>query len=317
MQSGSRHWWHAAAVVAVAGGVVWLVWRPETPVPFVAPAVPPAVLAQPAQTTTAATDRERRPAPSGWPTGSTDTVGAAADLKRVFDAFAGSADPRQRRSAARAFNACLPAFLPGDGQTASPENMIASLPAEQHAQREAAYRELFARCHRLLSQTRGSLDHTLHDLERDATNASPGIRAQERVLAGETADLEKLVAEALASGDANDVADLAGISGKLAQADATLQISPAALQHALETDAALALVSCDLGRDCGAQSLWALQLCAAEGLCEGDMESRLVLRNTLSGIDAGAVARRRLQLLDAIRAGTAQAMFRLPLLPAK
>lgn len=322
MQAGRRRWWHAAAVIAVAGGVGWLAWHQVMPQPSAAPpvplvpVVPPAALALPPRTTIPETDHGHKPVAPAWPTGITDSVGSAPDLKRVFDAFADSADPRQRRSAARAFSACMPAFLPGDGQTASPESLIAGLPAEEHAQREAAYRELFARCHRLSSQPRGTLDRTRLALERDATNASPGIRAQERVLAGETADLEKLVAEALTSGDANDVADLAGISSKLVQADASVQASQAALQQALETDAALALVSCDLGRDCRAQSLWALQLCAAEGLCDGDVESRLILRNTQSGIDAGAVARRRSQLLDAIRAGTAQAMFRLPLLPA-
>ena len=315
-RSRHRRRWETAVVVAVAGGVVWLAWQLATPVPVAAPAASPAAFALPAQAAIAEAERERRPVAAVWPTGIPDTVGSATDLRRVFDALADSADPRQRRRAARAFGACVPAFLPGDGQTASPENLIAGLPAQQHALREAAYRELFARCHRLLAQSRSTLDDARLALERDTATISPGVRAQERLLAGETTDLEKLVGEVLTSGDATDVADLAGISSKLVQANASVQASQAALQQALETDAALALVSCDLGRDCGAHSLWALQLCAAEGTCEGDVESRLVLRNTQSGIDASAIGRRRSQLLDAIRNGTAQAMFRLPLLPA-
>lgn len=317
MQAGRRRWWHALAAIVVAGSAGWLAWRLETPGPAAEPAAKPAAFALPAGIPGANAESARRPVTPGWPAGIADTVGSSTDFKRVFDTFAGSTDPRKRRNAARAFNACLPAFLPGDGQTASPENLIAALPDQQHALREAAYRELFARCHRLLGQTRGALDQTRLALERDATSASPGMRAQERVLTGETADLRALVSDVLTGGDANDMADLAGIAGKLVQADTSWQASHAALQAALETDAALALVSCDLGRDCSARSLWALQLCAAEGLCEGDMASRLIMRNTQSGIDAGAVDRRRLQLLDAIRTGTATALFPLSTLPDK
>ncbi|MBC7513684.1 MAG: hypothetical protein H7234_04525 [Herminiimonas sp.] len=253
------------------------------------------------------------PVIADWPTGISDVIGPAPDLKRVFDAFAGSTDARQRRIAVRAFDACVPAFLPGDAQPPSPENLIAGLPADQHAQREEAYRALFARCHRLLSQTRTTLNTTRLALARDVTNMPPGVRAQERVLAGETTHLDTLIGAVLGGGDANDLADLAGISSKLLLSGGRPDATPAALQYALETDAALLLASCDLGRDCSAQSLWALQLCAGEGRCDGDISSRLVLRNTHDGIDATAVDQRRHELVDAIRSGKARKIFALPL----
>ena len=87
------------------------------------------------------------------------------------------------------------------------------------------------------------------------------------------------------------------------------------MHQVLELDAALLLVSCDLGRDCSTQSLWALQLCAVETLCDGDVGQRLGLRNARSGLDTAAVDRRRLQLLDSIRAGTADQLFTAAQLP--
>lgn len=297
-------------VVSAAGIAAWLTGQ-DTQTAQPDPGAQPPEFALPAGTGTVMARSKAMPPREGWPGDTTDMIGAALDMKRVFDDFAGSTDPRQRRLAGRAYNACLPAFLPTEGQTASPENLIDALPADQHAPREAAYRALFARCHRMVSETRSSLDRIRVALASDAGNTPPGIRAQERLLAGETIHVEALVAQVLTSGDANEVADLAGIAGKLAYSSPS-GATPADAERALVTDAALALVACDLGRDCTAQSLWALQLCATEGLCNGTVAERLVVRHTQAGIAPEAVVQRRVELLDAIRAGTAGELFRLP-----
>ena len=297
--------------ISTAGIAAWLTGQ-DTQTAQPEPVLQPPEFALPAGTGTVTAASKAVPQRAGWPGNTTDMVGSAPDLKRVFDDFAGSTDPRQRRLAGRAYNACLPAFLPTEGQPASPENLIDALPADQHAPREAAYRALFARCHRMVSKTRSSLDRIRVALAADAGNTPPGIRAQERLLAGETTHVEALVAQVMTSGDANEVADLAGIAGKLAYSS-TSGATPADAERALVTDAALALVACDLGRDCTAQSLWALQLCATEGLCDGTVADRLAVRHTQAGIAPEGVARRRVELLEAIRAGTAGELFRLPL----
>jgi len=232
-------------------------------------------------------------------------VGSAPDLNRVFEDYIGSGDPRQRRTAVRAFDACVPAFLPGAGQAPSPEPLIEALPPGRRTEREAAYRSLFARCHRLLAGGRTSLDETLQTLQRDPQNQAPGLRAEEALLAGRFDRVEPLVAEALSGSDPAAVASLAGITARIARSRQPDSADAAMLQRAHEIDAALPWVACDLGLDCSAQSLWALQLCATEGLCEGDVSARLMARISPGAVDAGAVQQQRLRLLGLIRSGRA------------
>jgi hypothetical protein len=244
-------------------------------------------------------------APSGTTAsaGVTDPVGSAPDLNRVFEDYIGSGDPRRRRTAVRAFEACVPAFLPGAEQAPSPEPLIEALPPGHRTEREAAYRSLFARCHRLLAGGRASLDDTLQTLQRDPQNEAPGLRAQEALLAGRFDRVEPLVAEALSISDPAAVASLSGIAARIARSRQPDSADAAMLQRAHEIDAALPWVACDLGLDCSAQSMWALQLCATEGLCEGDVSARLMARISPGTVDSGAVQQQRLRLLGLIRSG--------------
>ena len=57
------------------------------------------------------------------------------------------------------------------------------------------------------------------------------------------------------------------------------------------TDAALALLACDLGASCGPNSLLSLQLCAAEGRCEGSARERMLER--IGPVDMEAVEAER------------------------
>ncbi len=69
------------------------------------------------------------PRTSNAPVAVVDSDANAQDLRRVYDDDSGSADPRRRRMAARAFAACVPLFVPSAGETPSPEPMIQALPA--------------------------------------------------------------------------------------------------------------------------------------------------------------------------------------------
>lgn len=233
----------------------------------------------------------------------TDPVGTAPDLKRVFDEYIASGDPRQRRIAVRAFEACVPAFLPGAGQAPSQEPLIQALPADHQIEREGAYRTLFARCYRLVAEGRASLDNTHQTLERDPQNQAPGQRAQEAALAGKLDRVEVLVSEAMSGSDPATVASLAGLAERIVPLRQPDVVDGATLQRAREVDVALSLAACDLGLDCSAQSVWALQMCATEGLCEGDVTSRLMARVTPGSVDPGAVQHQRLRLLGLIQSG--------------
>ena len=230
-----------------------------------------------------------------------DPIGAAPDLKRVFDEYRDSSNFRERKVAARAFGACVPAFLAADEQTPSPEPLIRALPQENRNAREAAYWVLFARCRNFLGDGRAALEGQLRELKASTEAQEPGVRAQEDLLAGRTDRIDALVAQGLSANDAAAVAGMAGVAAALASArdpdgsDADLAL------RARAVDAALPLVACDLGLDCSAASLQSLQMCALQGSCEGDLAARFAQRS--EGIDPSRVQQERARLLALIRGG--------------
>lgn len=232
-----------------------------------------------------------------------DPVGGATDLKRVFDDHIGSADSRQRRIAARAFDACVPAFLVGQGETPSPEPLIRALPADRRAEREAAYRLLYVRCHRFLDASRASLADLQKQLQTDRELQEPGLRAQEDLAGGRDERVELLVSQALASDDPAGVVSLTGLAAQLALLRNPDGSDKDLVQRAHAVDSALPWVACDLGLDCSANSLGALQLYAVQGMCEGDMPSRFLTRAVADAVDPAAVQAQRARLLALIRSG--------------
>jgi hypothetical protein len=228
-----------------------------------------------------------------------DPIGAAPDLKRVFDEYHASSDARDQKVAARAFGACVPAFLAADEQTPSPEPLIRALPQENRGARETAYWALFARCRNFLGDGRAALEGRLRELKGSVEAQEPGVRLQEDLLAGRTERIDALVAQGLAASDPAAVAAMAGVATALASArnadgsDAELAL------RARAVDAAFPLVACDLGLDCSAASLQALQLCAVQGACEGDLAARVAQRS--DGVDPARVQQERARLLALVR----------------
>jgi len=303
-----RLWSVVAIAAAIVVVIAWSAWHAQTrqnaPVHLLA-SVPASVTAPTPARGERPTQNNKTPPRAGLVPDSTDPIGSATDLKRVVDDYLGSVNPQQRRSAVRAFEACVPAFLPGAGQMPSPEPLIAALPTNQRPEREAAYRELFGRCYRLLGQDHDTLDSTQQTLMRDPQNQAPGLRARESLLAGRLDQIEPLVAEASSSANPTDLASLAGLATTMVRSRASDGVDPDSLKRAQEVDTALALLPCDLGLDCSAQSLWALQLCVSEGLCTGDYAARLNARNAPGSVDPSAVQQQRLRLLNLIRGGRA------------
>lgn len=290
-----------AMAVAIAGTVIW--WRWPEPQADQLVAVSHGAAARSPIGPGLLGGSHPRAASGAVAAGVADPLGSAPDLKQTFDAYVDSADPGRRRIAARAFAACVPAFLPAAGQTPSPEPLIEALPPERRSEREAAYRALFSRCHRFLAESREALDGTSQVLQRDRQNEPPGLRAQNALLAGPVESIEPLVAEALSGSDPAAVESLAGIASRIAQSRSTEAADIMTLQRAAAVDTAMPWVACDLGLECAAQSLWALQLCAAEGLCEGDLPARLMARISPGRVDPDAVQRERARLLGLIRSG--------------
>ena len=241
-----------------------------------------------------------------------DPLGGAPDLKRLFDESIASGEAGQHRVAARAFDACVPAFLvPGD-QTPSPEPLIRALPSAQRDERESAYRALYARCQGFAGLDRASLDSLRRQLQGDPSAQEPGRRALEDLLAGRAERVDALVAQALVAADPAAVAALSGLAARVAQGRDPDASDSELARRARAVDAALPRVACDLGLDCSATSLPALQLCAAQGLCEGDVASRLAPA-TPGTAAAAEIEQQRSRLLALIRGG--RAMTTADLLP--
>jgi hypothetical protein len=224
-------------------------------------------------------------------------------LKVVFDARLDAVDPRERRIAARAFEACVPAFMPGASQTPSPDPLIRALPADHRAEREAAYWALFARCQGFAGAGRAALTRWQERLREDVDAQDPGVRAREDLLAGRYGQMDAMVAQALDPRDPTAIASLSGLAGKLAAMRDPDASDAGLAQRARAIDAALPLVACDLGHDCSVNSLQSLEICAAQGACTGDYASRLANMPGPLREDASSVQQERLRLLALVRSG--------------
>jgi len=232
-----------------------------------------------------------------------DPVSSAPDLKRVFDEYKDSGDPRQRRAAARAFQTCVPAFVSSHGTPPSTMHLTESLAPNHRAEREAAYRLLFERCEKLVALELPLLTATLQALRTDPRAQAPGLLAQQAAMVGYPQRVEQLVKEALTTTDPAAVASLAGLTARIAVMREGKVADAALLAKARAVDEALPLVACDLGLDCGERSLWSLQLCAIEGLCEGDVPARLLERSARTGVKNEAVQTERLRLVHVLQSG--------------
>jgi hypothetical protein len=303
-------WRRAATILAVllalTGLGMWIAELPEAPAmaqrPLARPATGPWFLGSPPADVTL---RQHSAMPSPAPTWVPESAGGIPDMKQVFDAYAGSSDPRERRIAARAFDTCVPAFLPGRGESPSPEGVIGMLPAARRAEREVSYRLLYASCASFLRESRPSLMGLLEELQADPELQEPGLRAQDELIAGRYERIEPLVSEALASGDPAGVASLAGLAARLALLRNPEASDRDLMQRARAVDEALPWVACDLGLDCSANSFGALQLCAVQGLCDGDMLSRLMRQAMADEVDLAEVRVQHARLLALVRSGRA------------
>ena len=230
-------------------------------------------------------------APRIEPENPNDVLGRTRDLRAVFTRYQESHNPIERALAGRAHRACFPAFMPPRGQQPSTAYVINSLPKEHREQRRAAIEELFARCQSFLAQPLVPAE-IVGTAER-VTNgdlASPGPAARWALMRGHRAKSELLVEETLRAKEPYAIQSLIGIS-------ALLMSGSAHGTQAEVIDAALALVSCDLGASCGPDSLIALQLCATEGRCEGTARERMIDRLGPVDMEAAEVERKRLRAL--------------------
>ena len=140
-------------------------------------------------------------------------------------------------------------------------------------------------------------------LEKDAAAQEPGTRATQAILAGRMDEVERLIGLATRGGDPAAIDALSGLAVRLAHVRDAEQSDAALSQIARAVDAALPAVACDLGLDCSADSLWSLQLCATESLCQGGLLARRAARMANDPVDPALVEQQRRRLLALLRSG--------------
>jgi hypothetical protein len=116
------------------------------------------------------------------------------------------------------------------------------------------------------------------------------------MIRGDRSNAEGTVEQALRSREPYAIQSLSGLSVLMMNASAK------GAQPEV-TDAALALLACDLGASCGPNSLLSLQLCAAEGRCQGSARERMLER--IGPVDMEAVESERKRLRALIDTGNA------------
>ncbi|MGZ3182326.1 MAG: hypothetical protein ACXU8N_07795 [Telluria sp.] len=231
----------------------------------------------------------------------------APDLRAVFDRYRASSDPAERHAAWRAWSACFPAFLPPAGESPSVEAATRGIPTD-HPEQAQAYQQLFGRCRGFFTLPRDAVldeSHRQNLAFRHGAALAPGAAVLRQFEQGEA---EAAVGDAraiIAAGDPYAIYSLREFMERyLAQrrGEATQADEPPDLRAL-----AFYLAPCELGMECGPDSLTALELCAHRGLCSGSVQDRY-LASFPATVDRDALRRTAATVAEAIRAGNLAAL---------
>ena len=232
----------------------------------------------------------------------------AQNLRLVYDKYKTSSDPAERNTAYRAWSACFPTFAAPQGQPVTLEIATRALPQNgpNSAERIDAYRALMGRCtgffdmphDAVMAQTQQQNGAWLSGDLR-----APGERAAKYLADGKTQEAASAAHAIIASQDPFAIYSLREFMGTMpgnAQSD----------QAPGKPDAralAFYIVPCELGMECGPDSLTALQLCAHTGECSGTVAERY-LHAFSAQIDRTTLENESRRIADAIKAGDYHAL---------
>ncbi len=233
------------------------------------------------------------------------------DLSATYQQFKDSKNPVERHIAYRAWSACFPTFIAPQGQSISIENLTKALPKGDPATalRVEAYRSLFGRCKHFSHMTRAeSLSATQHQQEASNSGAilSPGDIASKHLTDGKPEQAMQVARDIISSQDAFAIASLSAFINQIGVAQVDGQSAHSDLRPDLHS-LAFSIAACQMGLDCGAGSLTALQMCASMGQCYGSVLDRY-LQSMPNQADRDAVQREAQQVLDAIRSKNFKAL---------
>ncbi|MES2048702.1 MAG: hypothetical protein V4447_09900 [Pseudomonadota bacterium] len=200
------------------------------------------------------------------------------NLRALYDQYKGSKNSVERYIAYRAWSACFPTFIAAKGQSISLDDLTKGLDKNdpKTAQRFEAYRSLLGKCQQFSGLNRDQLLEVTR-LEKEAANQglslSPGETANQYLHEGDAQHALQVVQRILASQDAFSIGSLQEFVQPYLAAKVEDQSLPASTRIDLRA-LAFSIAACDLGLDCGSDSLTAIQLCANTGECTGNLRER-------------------------------------------
>lgn len=235
----------------------------------------------------------------------------ARDLRSVYERYKSSEDPNERNAAYRAWNACFPAFVAAQGQPVTLDAVTRTLPqnAPNIDERIEAYRNLLGRCKEFFSLPRDAIMAETQKQRNAWLNGkarAEGERVLQRFEQGDTEGALRDARAIIASRDAYAIYSLRDFMSRYLSAQRSAA-SDGTIGQADLRALAFYLVPCELGMECGPDSLTALQLCANGGECAGTVADRYA--HSFAGqVDPETLLRESRRIADAIRAGNYAAL---------
>lgn len=235
----------------------------------------------------------------------------APDLRSMYERYRGSNDASERNLAHRAWTACFPAFVAPKGQPVSLDMVTRALPqdAPNHAERVEAYRELLGRCKNFFDMSRDAIIETNRGQAsgwKDGTLRAPGELAAKLLRAGQTAEAVELARTTIATQDPYSIYSLRDFMRLYLSAQNTPDES-VQIQQPDPRAIAFYVVPCQMGMECGSDSLTALEMCAGSGECAGTVAERN-LQMWSTQIPRDTVLQASQLVLQAIRTGNYAAL---------
>lgn len=233
------------------------------------------------------------------------------DLRAVYEQFKDSHDAVERHIAYRAWSACFPTFIAPQGQAVSMESLTQSFPKDdpRSAQRVEAYRNLQARCWKFSNLQRDdALRATRLQQEGSYLGAvlSPGEQAARYLTDGNKEEAIRAARAIIASQDPYAISSLRDFINQMIVLQVDAQTLPSTERADLRS-LGFTLAACQMGLECGADSLSALQLCTSLGACSGSVTERY-LQALPNEADRAALILETVRVLREIRSGNFAAL---------
>lgn len=235
----------------------------------------------------------------------------ASDLRAAYEQYQDSPDRAGRNAAYRAWSACFPTFVAPQGQTITLEGVVRAIAPEDpdNLRRIDAYRALMGRCKNFSDLPR---ERIIGETERQHSALSggaalaPGQLAAKLLNDGDTGAALAMARAIVAARDPAAIDSLREFINQYLVQQVDGQNTPLDVRPDLRS-LAFSIAACNMGLECGPDSLTALQQCANSGACTGGVVERY-LASVPEPADRERLLRESRQVADAIAAGDYRAL---------